>query len=119
MELKDSPDSSLLAQAIGGALDDGYLEDPVAARALAGAELVAGLAGRPASNLPKEIAAWLEANRGLAFGDLVEDAQAAVKRIAQDSETRELVAESELLDEWLAMLKDLQARLSLVKVGER
>jgi hypothetical protein len=91
-------------------LEPNYLEAPVCSSALAAAEVVAALRGRPAPGLPDEVRDWVAANPGLP-ADLVGMAQSAVGAIATKSELRELWEESAHLGMWQAALDDLRARL--------
>ncbi len=56
--------------------EDKYLEAPAASQAIAAAEVVAALAGRPATDLPSDLGEWLSRNKlpNRGFIDLVGDA---------------------------------------------
>jgi hypothetical protein len=88
-----------------------YLEAPVCAAALAAAEVIAALRGKPALELPEEITRWVATNPGDPGGELVDIAKRAVDAIAARSELKELWEESGDFDEWHATVNDLRVRL--------
>jgi hypothetical protein len=88
-----------------------YLETFKCFNALAAAEVVAALAGEPAADLPEKTETWISDNAINPAGDLLSQAMAAVSRIKQNSELRELWEESEDSAEWLAGVEDLERRL--------
>lgn len=89
------------------------IEAPDASRSLAAAEVVAALLGRPASDLPVEVARWVSENRGHDARALREAALHHVRAIVSDnSELRELVEENEAeYPFWKARQESLIARL--------
>ncbi len=93
---------------------DSYLEVPEASVAVAAAEVVAALLGRPTSNLPPDVTAWVDENRQVGAPEGLRDsAQRAVARAQLSSELRDLWDESD--DGGAAsqqLLSDLMARLS-------
>ena len=91
---------------------DGYLEAPEATTALAAAEVVAALDGRPAPDLPDGVQAWIATHPLPVDGSLRELAQRAVARVAGDSELRELWEEAGTLAEWQRVVEPLQGRLA-------
>lgn len=93
-------------------LDAEYLEAPICARALAAAEVIAAARGRPAPDLPEEIAGLLRHYQVRADPELVANARRAVEKVAAESELEELWAESELGPAWRAAVSDLAARLA-------
>lgn len=88
-----------------------YLEAPDASTALAAAEVVATLRGRPPLDFPGEVEAWAKLNAREPDRALLELARAAVDRVRADSELKELWEESGA-DEWRAAVDDLLARLA-------
>ncbi|HET6764055.1 MAG TPA: DUF4259 domain-containing protein [Longimicrobiaceae bacterium] len=111
-DLLDGDGAELLRDALSAAAEaDGYLEAPDAASALAAAEVVAALAGRPSSALPDEAAGWVRAQSGGAKPWMLDFARRALERVARDSELRELWLESGDAGEWEATLVDLRERL--------
>jgi hypothetical protein len=80
--------------------------------ALAAAEMVAAALGHPSTDFPEEAEDWLD-RKGPDLGNQeLQLARVAVERIRKNSELREIWAESDALDEWLDVLKDLELRLS-------
>jgi hypothetical protein len=89
-----------------------YLESIDCNVALAAAEMVAAFLGHPSVDFPEEAEEWLE-RRGQDLGDEEQQlARAVVDRIRRNSELRDLWGDSDSLDEWMEVLKDLETRLS-------
>jgi hypothetical protein len=101
-------------QAAGGAIQDvltladDYLEAPTCCAALAAAEVIAALRGRPASRLPDELVEWLGRVSGDPGEELTTNARNAVDAIRRSSELRELWEDDE---EWKQEVDGLYARL--------
>jgi len=102
-----------------GALDavlngDQYIDDEKAARALAAAELVAAMIGRPSKTMAKDKIEWAMEQR-LRASDMVPLAIRAIDKITQRSETRDLLMEStdsKMLREWEKNVRRLRSRLA-------
>jgi hypothetical protein len=110
--LEESDDLSLLTQSLEPAADPkGYLESPTCSEALAAAEVVAALAGRPAPDLPEEVQSWLKAHRSKVPNDLRDLALRAVDQVAGDSELKELWQESDEMAAWADRVQELRGRL--------
>lgn len=110
-DLVDGGGMDVVQSAFDIAEEGAYLEAPEASAAVAAAEIVAALAGRPGEDLPEEAAEWVAAN-GRAPGEkLVRRARTVVERVRTDSELKELWEEGEEAGEWHAAIKDLLARL--------
>jgi hypothetical protein len=105
--------ASFLAETLKSGLNEEYLESTDASNALAAAEVVAALLGHPAANLPQSVTSWLSNHAGLELPpDLREQAVAAVDRAhSPPSELLELWEESGEMENWLAGLTNLEARL--------
>lgn len=92
--------------------DDQYLDAHDCCRALAAMEYVAAVQGKPSSDLPEEAADWIKHKHTEALTpDTVADAICALKRITTNSELKELWEETGEFDDWLAVTKDLEARI--------
>lgn len=89
-----------------------YLEAPDCSEAIAAAEIVAALNGKPAANMPDDLKTWLQSDHRLNAAELLPVASAAIRRVAQNSELRELWEESDSYDKWAAEVSDLTRRLS-------
>ena len=91
-----------------------YLEAPEASMAVAAAEVVAALLGRPGANLPTEVTAWVEAHHQSGVtDDLRAAAQRAVARVQAGSELGDLWDESDDAGAaWRQQLNDLLTRLT-------
>ncbi|BBM02477.1 DUF4259 domain-containing protein [Microbulbifer sp. GL-2] len=102
-------------------LNDEYLESPDCSEALAAAEVVAaGLTG-DSSSIPKEALDWLNKKPGL-FGKKPQIetehgsmARQCVQKIIDNSELKELWAETEDFAKWLSIQRNLIEKLSSVK----
>jgi hypothetical protein len=92
---------------------DLYLEEPEAGEAIAAAEVVAAMRGFPGDAVRDrpEVLAWAEQHVEWASTDLVNEAVSAVERVQAASELRDLWAESDDLQTWVAGLDDLLSRL--------
>jgi hypothetical protein len=91
-----------------------YLEAPEASVAVAAAEAIAALQGKPSPVAPKEIADWaLQAKSDDAsMTDWTGLAVRAVQRVRTNSELKDLWLEADGLNEWSAGLRDLEKRLA-------
>jgi hypothetical protein len=99
--------------ALRSAIADGYLEAPDCTTALAAAEVVAAIRGKPATNLPKAAAGWIRQHHPAVDDEVLRLARQAVHRIGTQSELLELWQDSDELEDWLATLKDLEHRLGV------
>lgn len=89
---------------------DDYLEAELCSFALAAAEVVAALNGKPGSDLPQEISDWVQ-GRPAPTAELLASARNAVSAITRDSELRENFTDSGELEEWEPRIADLSRRL--------
>lgn len=92
-ELEDATGPEILGETFDLVPSDleEYVEMPEASSALAAAEVVAALLGKPSTDLPEDVTKWIGANRGLKVASLVRKAKRAVRRVLDNSE---------LADEW-------------------
>ncbi len=93
-----------------------FLNQPLEAdnygeKILAAAEIVAAWNGHPPSDLPEETLKWLRAQKKAPTPTLKEMAKKAVATILEQSELRELWAESPSFEEWQKIVNDLIKRL--------
>ncbi|MDR3387104.1 MAG: DUF4259 domain-containing protein [Rudaea sp.] len=112
-ELSNSNDFSKIESALNSVTDEAadYLEAPECSAALAAAEVVAALLGKPTKSLDEDAAAWV-ANKPRPTPELVSKATRAVSSVLESSELQELWAESEDYAQWQFVTNDLLARLS-------
>lgn len=112
-ELEGAEDEAVLVAAFEEIPEEAgeYLEAPDCSMAIAAAEVVAALRGKPADDLPEEVSAWVE-KKAAPKQSVVALAKAALKRIAAESELQELWDESDSRDEWHGRIADLQKRLA-------
>ena len=110
-ELSESDNLSVVESALQNAVDaSGYLQAPTGSAAIAAAEVVAALRGKPRSELPTEVTDWVRTHRFAVGSDLVETARSAISAVKnpESSELAQLWSESkELADAWEADLGDL------------
>jgi len=86
-------------------------EAPICSSALAAAEVVAALRGKPAAGLPDEVRQWVAEHPGDP-GALTLAARRAVDAIVAQSELRELWEEGDEFETWQAAVAELRARLA-------
>lgn len=112
-DLERSKDLSAIGSALSAVTDeaDEYLEVPQCSAALAAAEVVAAMLGKPVKSLPEEVTVWMK-GKPRPDDALISKAKKAISAILQSSELQELWAESEHYPKWQAITKDLLTRLS-------
>ncbi len=112
-DLVEMNDETLIDEAFERAMEakSGYIEAPEASCALAAAEVVAALRGKPASELPEEIRGWLE-GKPTPSTERLQNARQAVAAVRKESELRDLWEEQEELEDWEPVVADLERRLS-------
>ncbi len=112
---REEPTADTLLKALAPILEtaeeEEYIEAPDASAALAAAEIVAALVGRPSPTLPDEIPALLENLLKEKVANIQKVAHKAVKQILKESELQELWAEGGEPNEWQAVQRDLLIRL--------
>lgn len=111
-ELEDDNDASVIIAALDDAIDpaEDYIDADTANNAIAAAEIVASSRGQRHAALPTEAVVWLDASGSLITDEIVELARTAVARILEDSETRDLWAETGNTS-WVDYMTDLASRL--------
>lgn len=112
-DLEESEDLSILTEALAGMIPGAELElqAPECAVAIAAAEIVAALNGRPAPDLPEDVAAWVQ-GKPRPDPRLIAQARQALEAILQDSELKDLWLENKAdYPQWLAGVEDLKRRL--------
>lgn len=111
-DVTDGGDEAMLRATLDTAIEQAgeSLEAPEGSSALAAAEIVAALRGRPAADLPDEAVDWV---RGRPAPDdmLVARARQAVDAVLTDSELRDLWMEADELPGWQATVEELRERL--------
>lgn len=89
----------------------GYLEAPQCCYAVAACEVLAAARGRPAPDLPKEVAALAKTLPTKTVDAVRKDAVKALDKIIAKSELRDLVEESGGFAKWKALMDELKSRL--------
>jgi hypothetical protein len=112
-QLEEAGDLGLVRQTLLAAAEpSGYLESTTSSEALAAAEVVAALAGRPAPDLPEEVRAWVAEHRVAMPADLRALAVRAIDQIGGESELKELWEEAEEQEAWADRLQELRGRIA-------
>jgi hypothetical protein len=101
-----------LVESLRAADAEDHLPASACSAALAAAEVIAALSGRPGADLPRPAADWVRAHPLQVNEPLLQLALAAVHRIETASELRDLWDESDEYAEWQSRIKDLVSRLS-------
>lgn len=111
-ELETYADDGLLINALNSAIDqaEDYPEAPDSAIALAAAEVIAALLGKPADDCPNEVDAWIQ-ERPAPSSSLIAKARQAAEVVLSNSELKDLWTESDALETWQASVEDLLSRL--------
>ena len=114
-ELSESSDLSVVEEALQSAIStSGYLEAPTGSIAVAAAEVVAALKGKPRAQLPDEVTSWVASHQLEVDDQLVKAARQAIVHVknSESSELAQLWSDSdELLNQWHKDLADLARRL--------
>jgi len=109
--LAEAKDTSVLSDALEAVISEEEIFEGCE-EALAAAEVVAALRGKPLEELPEEVNAFVkEQGKKPPSGKLVKLAVTAVERIAEESDLKERWDETEDAKDWQASLKDLLKRL--------
>jgi hypothetical protein len=110
-DLTESGDVSKLTQTVEAVVDeepDVYLDAGTCVEAIAAAEVVAALLGRP-GDLPEEVADWVSDHSSVDVGQLRQRCVVAIDIVLGDrSELRELWEDDE---QWKRAIADLRERL--------
>lgn len=114
-DLEDSQGLTFIEESLDTALAQGeYLDSEEGSFALAAAETVACLIGRPPHQdlLTGPLTEWVKENPPEVTGDVLQKAVRAVDRVATPpSELLELWEQTELFQDWTNSLADLKRRL--------
>ena len=103
-----------LAFAIATSERGDYMDLPIGAHALAAAEVVAALRGRPSDSLPEYLKVWAGGQGGQPSEKLLEMSRQAIWAVTAESEVKELWEEggTEAAAPWFAAVNDLSYRLA-------
>lgn len=113
-DLCDSGDEYVVGAALAVVADwpDGeFLEAIDCCVAIAAAEMVAAAMGMPPADFPQEAEEWLERTAPEYGKQEAVLARRAIARIKANSELKDIWKESELYEEWLGAIEDLERRL--------
>jgi hypothetical protein len=101
-----------LSPILARAAEHDYLDAPASTVVVVVAEIVAAARGNPPQTLPSQIAEWIAKIEGSPSPQMSDLARRSVDRIRTNSELKDLWLEAEGLNEWSAVLRDLEERLS-------
>jgi uncharacterized protein DUF4259 len=113
-DLEGSDDYSVVFDALQHVADldeEEYLEMPEAGAALAAAEVLVAALGSPSSNLPPDVADWVQSHPLDDPKEFVPIALKAVERVGRNSEFQGNWSAPDGEAEWQAVLADLKRRL--------
>ncbi len=111
-DFKAEPSADMLAQALAAVADDEYLDADVASEALAAAEIVVAILGKPARNFPADLLGIIPRLDLSHVEPLRRPAQHAVMAVLrEESELRELWEDSDEFDNWQGLQRQLLKRL--------
>jgi hypothetical protein len=105
---------STLEQAVDDYLiryGDGFTDSATADNAIAAAEVVAALSGRPSEALPRVVIEWIHQHNLLVDTNIQALAIRVVNRALNTRELRDLWGEETDYDEWKRVVEDLKSRL--------
>jgi len=112
-ELSQAEDTTVLREAFSAVTErDDYLELPESSVAVAAAEVVAALRGRPVPGLPDAVQEFVAHIAAPPSSALVSAALRALERVETKSELQELWDETDSRTEWHKVLADLRSRLN-------
>jgi hypothetical protein len=101
-----------LKQMLVNAADQDYVGAPESSVVIVVAEVVATARGKAPQAVPNQIAEWVSKIDGAPSSEMSELARLAVYKVRTNSELKDLWLEAEGLNEWSAVLRDLEDRLS-------
>ena len=111
-ELEETESLEAIQQAVDAVnATAGYLEAFKCCAALAAAEIVAALKGRPGKVYPDNAQQWISRHAPSPGEGLVESCAKATERIQSDSELKTLWEETDEYASWQAVVRDLTDRL--------
>ena len=110
--LVNQGNAELVYRALKQASEASYIEAPLGSAAVAAAEVVAALKGKPGRDLPTHLTTWLKTQHKIPTPEQVDLAVAVVQRVSRGpkSELQELWSESDA-HAWQAAISDLLGRL--------
>jgi hypothetical protein len=101
-----------LSPILARAADRDYVDAPESSVVIVVAEIVAAARGNPPQAAPDQIAQWIAKIEGSPSAEMSERARRAVEKVRTSSELKDLWLEAEGLNEWSAVLRDLEKRLT-------
>jgi len=115
LDFMETPDPLEIGKALTTVLalpEDEYLEITEAANAVAAAELVAALRGKPNPDLPPEAADWVAEQGNVQTDHLSNVALQSLSRVKRNSELRDCWLDTNNAKAWEEAISDLETRIS-------
>jgi hypothetical protein len=111
-DFKDNPNEAVLLEALAAvAEEEEHIDADAASEALAAAEIIAAVMGKPAQDLPVDLIPVIVKMNTDESEELLELARGAVKAIIKESELQEHWSASDSADDWQHLQRDLLERL--------
>jgi hypothetical protein len=101
-----------LSPILTSAADQDYVDAAEGCTVIVVAEIVATAKGNPPEAVPSQIVEWIAQIEGRPSAQMSELARRAVEKVRTNSELKDLWLEAEGLNEWSAVLRDLEKRLT-------
>ena len=89
-----------------------YLDASAASVAVVAGEVIAAARGSSSPGLPAEVVDWVDKIEGAPSPEMIGLASNAVNRVRRNSELKDLWLQADGLNEWSAILRDLEERLA-------
>ncbi|QDA61946.1 DUF4259 domain-containing protein [Hymenobacter jejuensis] len=111
-DFRDNPNEAVLLEALAAvAEEEEHIDADAASEALAAAEIIAAVMGKPAQDLPVDLIPVIVKMDTDESEDLLELARGAVKAILKESALQEHWAGSDNAADWQHLQRDLLERL--------
>ncbi|MBC6605913.1 DUF4259 domain-containing protein [Hymenobacter sp. BT188] len=105
-------EAKLLEALVAVAEEEDHIDGDAASEALAAAEIVAAILGKPSRDFPADLIPVIKKLDASESADLREMAQQAVQAVAKKSELQEMWSKNEAAEDWQHTQKDLLHRLT-------
>jgi uncharacterized protein DUF4259 len=106
-----------LSPILASATAHGYLDAPASSVTIVVAEIVAAAMGNPPQAVPSQITEWIAQIEGSPSSQMSDLARRAVEKVRTNSELKDLWLEAEGLNDWSAVLRNLEKRLTSATVA--
>lgn len=107
----DAPSVDKLREVLTAANEAEYIDDYSGPQAMAAAEVVAAMNGKPFAKLNESVAAWA-AQQGPPDAELKTLAATVVQQVFEESELRDIWEDSGAIEPWGEAIEELKSRLA-------